>query len=161
MPAEKQRGFVLLEAALAVACLLCICAAAVLAATGLQQYYYKAQVRLAADTLAGDIRQLQQETIFSCAKSSKMLYVSNSDKQSYSIYMSGLNSPICKRVAFAELGCKDVYLSQHLRSTSFYFNGSPKSSGLYVLKHKQLKSFDCKISLQPITGRVTVTEYGS
>lgn len=153
MTAERQRGFVLLEAALAAACLLCICAA------GLQQYHYKAQVRLAADILAADIRQLQQETMFSCAKYSKTLYVS-SDKQSYSIYLSSRNSPLCKKVAFVELGCTDVYFSQQLQSISFYFNGSPKSSGSYVLKHKQLKGFDCRISLQPVTGRVTVTEYG-
>lgn len=143
---------------MAAACLLCICAAAVPAATGLQQYYYKAQVRLAADILAADIRQLQQETMFSSAKVGKTLYVS-SDKQSYSIYLSGRNSPLCKKVAFAELGCADVYFKQQLQSNSFYFNGSPKSSGIYVLKHRQLKSFDCKLSLQPVTGRVTVTEY--
>lgn len=148
----------LLEAALAAACLLCICAAAVPAATRMQQYYYKAQVRLAADTLAADIRQLQQETMFSCAKAGKTLYV-GSDKQSYSIYLSSRSSPLCKNVAFAELGCADVYFKQQLQSNSFYFNGSPKSSGIYVLKHRQLKSFDCKISLQPVTGRVTVTEY--
>lgn len=158
MTAERQRGFVLLEAALAAACLLCICAAAVPAATGLQQYYYKAQVRLAADILAADIRQLQQETMFSCAKYSKTLYVS-SDKQSYSIYLSGKNSPLCKKVTFVELGCTDVYFSQKLQSISFYFNGSSKSSGSIVLKHKQLKGFYCKLSLQPVTGRVTVTEY--
>ena len=148
----------LLEAALAAACLLCICVAAVPAATGLQQYYYKAQVRMAADTLAADIRQLQQETMFSSAKAGKTLYVS-SDKQSYSIYLSSRNSPLCKKVAFAELGCADVYFKQQLQSSSFYFNGSPKSSGIYVLKHRQLKSFDCTISLQPVTGRVTVTEH--
>ena len=87
-----------------------------------------------------------------------MLYVS-SDKQSYSIYLSGKNSPLCKKVTFVELGCTDVYVSQQLQSISFYFNGSSKSSGSIVLKHKQLKGFYCKLSLQPVTGRVTVTEY--
>lgn len=158
MTAERQHGFVLLEAALAAACLLCICAAAVPAATGLQEYHYKAQVRLAADILAADIRQLQQETMFSSAKVGKTLYVS-SDKQSYSIYRSSRNSPLCKKTTFMELGCTDVYFSQQLQSISFYFNGSSKSSGSIVLKHKQLKGFYCNLSLQPVTGRVTVTEY--
>lgn len=97
--------------------------------------------------------------MFSSAKYSKTLYVSN-DKQSYSIHLSGMSSPVCKTIVFAELGCRDVYFSQQLKSISFYFNGSPKSSGSYVLKHKQLNGFDCRISLQPVTGRVTVTEYG-
>lgn len=142
-------------------CLIGMCVAVSVSANALRGYYYKQQVRLAASLLAGDIRQLQQETIFSSAKFTKTLIVTSSDKQAYSVYINGAGSELCKRVAFAALGYQDVYFSQFLKSTSFYQNGSPKSSGKYLLRHKQLDKFYCQLSLQPVTGRVTVTENDS
>lgn len=157
---NREQGFLLLEVLLAATCFAALCAALVPAVSGVRQYYYKTQVRVAAEAFAADMRELQQETMFSCATYSKMLYVTSGDKGSYSIYTSGLNSPLCKKVTFAELGCADVYFSQQLTSASFYKNGSPKNNGTYVLKHNYLPGFSCKISLQPVTGRVTVTDYG-
>ena len=135
-----------------------MCMALAASSGSLRRCYYKTQLRLAANLLAGDIRQLQQETIFSSARFTKTLIVTSSDKQAYNIYMNGLNSPLYKRVSFAELGYNDVYFSQFLKSTSFYQNGSPKTNGKYLLRHKQLDRFSCQLSLQPVTGRVTVTE---
>lgn len=155
---NRQSGFWLLELAVAAGCLVCLCTALAASANSLQRCYYKIQLRLAANLLAGDIRQLQQETIFGSDKFTKTLIVTSSDKQAYNIYTNGLNSPLYKRVAFAELGYNDVYFSQFLKSMSFYQNGSPKTNGKYLLRHKKLDRFSCQLSLQPVTGRVTVTE---
>lgn len=158
---NRQRGVLLLELAVTSLGLICMCTAIFVSANALQSYYYKQQVRLVANLLAGDIRQLQQETIFSSAKFTKTLVVTSSDKQAYSVYINGSESEMCKRVAFAALGYRNVYFSQFLKSTSFYQNGSPKASGKYLLRHRQLNKFYCQLSLQPVTGRVTVTENDS
>lgn len=115
---------------------------------------------MAAEMLAADIRHLQQETMFSPAKFSQTLYVDTPEKKSYSIYRNDNNSPLVKKVLFAELGCTDVYFSDSKLKISFARNGSPKTSGEHLLRHGRLSSFYCKLSLQPVTGRVTVTEYG-
>lgn len=154
---SKEHGYLLLEVALAASCLVCLCAAVIVSTQGLMNYYYKEQVRLSASTLAADIRQLQQETMFSVVKKSKTL---NVVKSGYGIYANGLKSTVYKSVDFAELGCEQVYFSDYLSSISFYQNGSPKNNGTYLLRHKKLQGFYCKLSLQPVTGRVTVSEYG-
>lgn len=151
----------LLEVLLAAACLLAICAALTVSVRGLQRYYYKTQVRLAADTFAADIRWLQQETMFSTAKFSKTLYVDADEKKSYSIYVNDYNSPLVKKVVFAEIGLSGVYFDDSKLKISFANNGSPKENGTHLLRHEKLQNFYCRLSLQPVTGRVTVTEYGS
>lgn len=155
---SKERGYLLLEMALAAGCLVCICTAIAISTQGLLRYYYKEQVRFSASTLAADIRCLQQETMFSARKANKTLDVSA--KSCYGIYIKGAQLTLCKEVAFAQLGCEQVYFSDYLKSISFYQNGSPKNNGTYLLRHKKLPSFYCKLSLQPVTGRVTVSEYG-
>ena len=155
---NSQRGVLLAEIAVTALCLIGICTAVFLSTDRLQSCYYKNQVRLAANLLAADIRELQQETIFTSAKSTKTLTVASNDKQAYSVYNNVTGSTLDKRVSFIELGYQDVYFSQFLKSTSFYQNGSPKTSGKYLLRHKKLDKFFCQLSLQPVTGRVTVTE---
>lgn len=158
---NRQKGFILFEVALAAIFLISMSTAILLSINSLQRYCYRNQVRLAAEMLAADIQSLQQETMFSSEKFTKTLNVSNNDKLGYRIYTNGINSPLHKRIIFADCGYANVYFSQYLSSISFYKNGSPKTNGTYLLRHKKLENFYCKLSLQPVTGRVTVTEYGS
>lgn len=145
--------------ALAAGCLVCVCTAIAISTQGLLRYYYKEQVRLAAETLAADIRQLQQETMFSGARYSKTLNVDVKSKAAYGVYANETKPALCKEVTFGELGCEQVYFSDQLNIISFYKNGSPKNNGTYLLRHRRLPGFYCKLSLQPVTGRVTVSEY--
>ena len=160
-PQNRQNGFVLLELALAAMFLISICTAILVSVNSLQRYSYKSQLRLAADMLAADIRWVQQETMFSAEQATKTLTVSNNDVRSYSIYTDRVRSQLYKQVVFADCGYDNVYFSQYLYNVSFYKNGSPMANGTYQLRHKKLANFYCKLSLQPVTGRVTVTEYGS
>lgn len=161
LPKNKQRGFVLLELLLAAMVLMSMSTAILLSVNSLQRCYYKNQLRLATDMLAADIRGVQQETMFSAEQDIKTLDVNDSAKMSYSIYTTRVSPKLYRRVIFADCGYDNVYFSQYLSSICFYKNGSPMTSGSYQLRHKKLSSFYCKLSLQPVTGRVTVTEYGS
>ena len=38
----------------------------------------------------------------------------------------------------------------------FSINGSPSSSGIFILQHERIKSAQVKVSLQPVTGRIKV-----
>lgn len=141
--------------------LISMCTVILFSVNSLQRYGYKNQLRLAADMLAADIRGVQQDTMFSPEQATKTLNVSNNDRLSYSIYTDRVSPKLYKKIVFADCGYDNVYFSQYLTSISFYKNGSPMTNGTYQLRHKKLANFYCKLSLQPVTGRVTVVEYGS
>lgn len=162
LPREnRQRGFVLFELVLTAVFLISMSTDIFVSINSLQRYCYKNQLRLAADMLAADIRGVQQDTMFSPEQATKTLNVNNDDRLSYSIYTDRVSPNLYKKVIFADCGYNNVYFSQYLSSVSFYKNGSPMTNGTYQLRHKKLPNFYCKLSLQPVTGRVTVTEYGS
>lgn len=149
----------LFEVTLAAIFLISMSTAILLSVNSLQRYCYKNQLRLAAEMLAADIRGVQQDTMFSPKQAT--LNVDNDDRLSYSIYTDRVRPSLYKKVIFADCGYDNVYFSQYISSISFYKNGSPMTNGTYQLRHKKLADFYCKLSLQPVTGRVTVTEYGS
>ena len=123
--------------------------------TPLQKYYYKLQVRQAAQILAADLRQLQQRSLFQADSNELSLRVSSNNTSAYSVYKA---MRLERTINFSSVSCGDVYFKQMLKKVSFSNAGNPTVSGAYVLRHKQLTDFSCRLSLQPVTGRVTIYE---
>ncbi|WP_307978868.1 hypothetical protein [uncultured Phascolarctobacterium sp.] len=119
----------------------------------LQRQYYKQQMRYAAYLLAADIRQIQQRTIFQPENYLYTLKVSGNDKHGYRIYRE---KKVWKRVRLEptiSLTC-----DSQMKSLSYDENGSPSVSGGYSLEHQQLPGVLFWLTVQPVTGRVTVYE---
>ncbi len=151
----KQRGFVLLEL-LAVGTILLVAVSLLfLQGQSLQRQYYKQQVRVVAQLLAADLRQLQQRTLFKSNNVTRKLSA-YSDQSSYKL-MDGWQT-VAARVDFAQEGCGDVYFSQVLSEATFGTSGAPTYNGEYALRHRNLSDFCCRVALQPVTGRVLIYE---
>ena len=117
--------------------------------------YYKQQVRLSAQLLAADLRQLQQRTMYKSGGALRKLQVSSNNSSAYSFFDGWLEA---KRVDFSKLGCGEVYFSKSLSAVSFSTNGAPAVNGEYLLKHRRLPDFYCRLVVQPVTGRVLLYE---
>ena len=150
---HKQGGFLLLELLVAVGLLAACASFFVVHNSSLQQQYYKLQVRIAAQALAADLRQLQQQALFQAEAGQVFLTVDSNNKTAYS-FKSGTS--ILRRVKFADLSCQGVYFNTSIARLAFSKSGNPTASGSYILKHEQLSSYRCQLSLQPVTGRVSV-----
>lgn len=158
-PANKQQGFLLPELLLAVALSLLLVAGAAAAQQALLKQYYKQQVRIAAQQLASDLRQLQQRSQLRFEKGTRSLRVINTKLEQYTFY-TDLKPQ--RTVTFSELGCEQVYFAK--RFSKVYFNnaGTPILSAsfndTYELRHRQLADFGCSLAFQPVTGRITLSE---
>ncbi len=121
----------------------------------LLRQYYKQQVRVVAQLLAADLRQLQQRTLYKSGSVTRKLRAF-SDQSSYTLLAGWQN--VAAKVDFAQEGCGEVYFSQVLSEATFSTSGAPSYNGEYVLRHRQLSDFCCRLALQPVTGRVLVYE---
>lgn len=153
--AAKSKGYLLLELLLAVG-ILAVCASAFsVRCSALQTQQHKLKVRLAAQTLAADLRQLQQQALFQAEGTQVSLTVASGKAVSYS-FKSG--TKVLRTITFSSLACDGVYFSSAITKLGFSKAGTPTASGSYILKHTALASYRCLLSVQPVTGRVSVYE---
>ena len=96
---------------------------------------------------------MQQQTLFQPENYMYTLKVSDKDKHSYRIERA---HKIWKRVRL------DVDISltceKSIKNLSYNENGNPTAIGGYRLEHRQLPDMYCRLTVQPVTGRVTVYE---
>ncbi len=155
MQRNKQQGYFLLDVLIAASLVVFMAASFTASITPLREHYYKLQLRCAAQMLAADLRQLQQQSLFLADGSEVSLRVSNNDAASYTVYKA---AKMERRQSFISMGCAEIYFAQKINKVAFSRTGNPSISGAYVLKHRQLADFACRLSLQPVTGRVTIYE---
>lgn len=120
------------------------------------RFYYRQQLRHAANQVAADIRFLQQEAMFSKSLS-RIMQVNLRKADGYTI-VRNLSDGNGQRVDFARLGCSNVYFTTQNLRPQFSHNGSPMATGMLELHHSRLKDCYYTISLQPVTGRVVLNE---
>ncbi len=109
------------------------------------------QVRNAANLLAADMRKLQQQALFGEGEQRYLRSLSSG----YDFYERGKK---VRQVRFADNGW-NVVLSWPVRfNVQFGVNGAPSATGSWVLTHGNLKNFSCTVAVQPVTGRVVVSE---
>ena len=154
MPRNKlrvsHRGGILLELLCTLSLLLLSSSFVFLQTQMLWQQYYKQQVRLMGQLLAGDLRHLQSQTLFKIDAVNRDVRTNqNSDG-----YYFTENGVVVKKHSFADYNCPDVYFESKISRLFFGINGAPSSNGFYRLRHKKLSEFAYRIDVQPITGRV-------
>lgn len=150
--ANNKPGYVLLEVLLTISIFLSLLSYMYIRETALQDSYKRNQVRMMANLLAADIRALQQRTLYRIDNKNLMLVAND---EGYHLDKGIIRE---KTITFADYGCPDVYFEQKI--VKIYFNEfyTPSATGSYILGHHGLKDFLCIISLQPVTGRVSIYE---
>ncbi len=150
----SKSGFLAAEILLICFGLSLLAAFTVISGDACQHYYYKQQVRIAADVMASDIRLLQQDSMFSDGILNRQIKFM-SDNGGYGFYV---DRKVSKRIYFKNLGCDGVYIMQKMPVVQYTNNGSPSFTGNIVLGHKKVSNFRCILSVQPVTGRVVIDE---
>ena len=148
---NKQAGFLLVEV-LAVVALLGILAGVLLPqSVGYSKHYARLQVRAAANLLAADMRKLQQQSLFGEGEQRYLRSLSSG----YDYYLKGKK---VKEVRFADYGW-NVELTWPKRfNVQFGVNGGPTYSGTWVVQHSEISGISCMVAVQPVTGRIVVSE---
>ena len=148
---NKQGGFLLIEA-LAVVVLLGLVVASLLPqSVGYSKIYAKLEVRAAANLLATDMRKLQQQSMFGEGEQRYMRSLSSG----YDFYVRGKK---VEQVRFADYGWNVVLSWPKRFNVQFGVNGSPTASGTWILRHAEKSEYGYVVAVQPVTGRVVVSE---
>ena len=148
---NKQAGFFLVEV-LAVVALLGILAGVLLPqSASYSKHYARLQVRAAANLLAADMRKLQQQSLFGEGEQRYLRSLSSG----YDYYLKGTK---VKEVCFADYGW-NVELTWPKRfNIQFGVNGGSTYSGTWVVQHSEISGISCTVAVQPVTGRIVVSE---
>ena len=120
----------------------------------LWRHYHREQVRLSAQLLASDLRQLQQQALFQTDASAHDLKPT-ADRAGYYLTTKGVAT---SSVRFADYACEGVYFDAVLARMALSQNGAPAASGYYRLRHRELAGFAYQVDVQPVTGRVLAYE---
>ena len=151
---SKQRGFVLLELLALVAGIMVASSFVFVQSDRLWRHYHMEQVRLSAQLLASDLRQLQQQALFQTDASAHDLKPT-ADRAGYYLTTKGIAT---SSVRFADYACEGVYFDAVLARMAFSQNGAPAASGYYRLRHREVAGFAYLVDVQPVTGRVLAYE---
>jgi hypothetical protein len=97
------------------------------------------------------MRKLQQQALFGEGEQRYLRSLSIG----YDFYERGTK---VKQVRFADKGW-DIVLSWPKRfNVQFGVNGGPSATGTWVLRHNKLRDFSCEVAVQPVTGRIVISE---
>jgi type II secretory pathway pseudopilin PulG len=148
---NKQAGFLLIEV-LAVVALVGVLAGVLLPqSVAYSKQYARLQVQAAANLLAADMRKLQQQALFGEGEQRYLRSLSSG----YDYYLKGKK---VKQVRFADYGW-NVELTWPKRfNVQFGVNGGPTYSGTWVVQHSGFAGVSCTVAVQPVTGRIVVSE---
>lgn len=151
---SKKSGFIFTD--ILAGCFILGLAAAMLLVGGSSwlKYYHQKQLKQAAAVLSADIRLLQRQSLFDDGILNRQIKFMT-DKKGYAFYV---DRKVKKRIYFSDFGCGDVRLDNKLAYVQYTNNGSPSMTGNIILKHQKLPGSFCTISIQPVTGRVVISE---
>ena len=148
---NKQAGFLLVEILAVVALLVVLAGVLLPQSASYSKHYARLQVRAAANLLAADMRKLQQQTIFGEGEQRYLRSLSSG----YDYYLKGKK---VKEVRFADYGWKVELTWPKRFNVQFGVNGGPTYSGTWVVQHSEVSGISCKVAVQPVTGRIVVSE---
>ncbi len=156
--AVRQRsnngGFIFTD--ILVCCLLLGVSAALLMAgvSSWQRQYYHRQLQQAAEVLTADVRQLQRQSMFDDRALNRQIRFMT-DKGGYAFYA---DRKVVRKIYFRDFGCGKVSVDSKLAYVQYTSSGSPSLTGNIILRHENLPDVSCVLSVQPVTGRVVVSE---
>lgn len=148
---NKQAGFLLIEVLAVVALLVVLAGVLLPQSVAYSKQYARWQVRAVANLLAADMRKLQQQALFGEGEQRYLRSLSSG----YDYYLKGKK---VKQVRFADYGW-NVELTWPKRfNVQFGVNGGPTYSGTWVVQHSEFAGVSCTVAVQPVTGRIVVSE---
>ena len=148
---NKQAGFLLVEVLAVVALLGILVGVFLPQSVGYSKHYARLQVRAASNLLAADMRKLQQQALFGEGEQRYLRSLSSG----YDYYLKGKK---VKEVRFTDYGW-NVELTWPKRfNVQFGVNGGPTYSGTWVVQHSEISGISCTVAVQPVTGRIVVSE---
>ena len=148
---NKQAGFLLIEVLAVVALLVVLAGVLLPQSVGYTKHYARWQVRAAANLLAADMRKLQQQALFGEGEQRYLRSLSSG----YDYYLKGKK---VKQVRFADYGWSVELTWPKRFNVQFGVNGGPTSSGTWVVQHSEFSGVSCTVAVQPVTGRIVVSE---
>lgn len=119
-------------------------------------YIDKLEVYGFCKNFAEDIETVQRKSLWyaSIGKSEKITI--NLAKQSYSIFSKGA---VIKTIYLNDSKNKNIYFESPSTSViSFSNNGAPQRYFSILVRHKKVSGFIKKIEVQPVTGRVVISD---
>ena len=148
---NKHAGFLLVEVVAVVALLGILAGVLLPQSISCSKHYARLQVRAASNLLAADMRKLQQQSLFGEGEQRYLRSLSSG----YDYYLKGKK---VKEVRFADYGW-NVELTWPKRfNVQFGVNGGPTYSGTWVVQHSEISGISCTVAVQPVTGRIVVSE---
>ncbi|MEG2765205.1 MAG: prepilin-type N-terminal cleavage/methylation domain-containing protein [Acidaminococcaceae bacterium] len=152
---SRQKGFTLVELVVGLAILLVLLVSVVPATEGLNHLLGRVQLDLASKMLAMDLGVVQEKALYENkgAQKYKLLLLSNG--KGYTIYRQG--EP-WKAVVFAEQALSRVRLETLVREVSFSNSGAPQKYVVIKVKMEQEAGYWKTVAVQPITGRIVITD---
>lgn len=160
---EHQQGFLLAEVLTAVAIGLVISLLLGPTFSRYEEYLARLQLKGAARELAADLNTLQQRALFQAGKDEEA-----DGKERLSVleqldgYVISRQGKEIRRVSFREAGAGAVYFtSSSPMKMHFGPEGSPVLPGYsscYKLVHKAQADLAINVRIQPVTGRVVISE---
>ena len=148
---NKQAGFLLVEVLAVVALLGVLVGVLLPQSVSYSKHYARLQVRAASNLLAADMRKLQQQSLFGEGEQRYLRSLSSG----YDYYLKGKK---VKKVRFSDYGW-NVELTWPKRfNVQFGVNGGPTYSGTWVVQHSEISGISCTVAVQPVTGRIVVSE---
>ena len=150
-----QKGFLLAELICAIAVGLVLTLFIGYASQAGSKYTAKIQLRGAAKELAANIGSLQHQALFCQTAFREKLYV-KSDLAGYSIVR---HSQVIRDVDFSQGSFSRIrFTEETLKKIWFQNEGAPIYNGNFVLTHQDQEGLKVKVGVQPVTGRIVITE---
>lgn len=148
-------GFVLLEILCVVAIVTMALGFAVLQIGDVQVVMQRRQLEMAARRFIMDCRSVQQKNMF--ATSDDELRITLTDGSGRYTFGKGLS--IVEEHNFEDIGCQGViFKGNAMDSIRFTGSGSVDDEKLILLRHKDNENLKLVLNLQPVTGRIEISE---
>lgn len=154
---KLHQGFALLEVVAGVALAGVLLSFAVLGGGNLQLKVQKQQLRLAAQRLIEDCRAIQNRNMFVPAQEQYAILILVGEKFYQIRYVT--KDKIVQTVQLADIGCEGVYFGGNANDLLVFTSlGAVRDSAYIRLLHKDNSDLKIVLNLQPVTGRIEVSE---
>ena len=149
---HKDNGYLLAEWLMGIFLYGIVFSGLYMGVVGYEKTLAAVQVENAAKEFAQDILLIRERAM---AGSDVGFIELSSGRKGYWVYRRP--NLVDKKRGFASGGSKAFHFSSiPAYVISFTINGSPSTSGVFILQHERIKSAQVKVSLQPVTGRVRI-----
>lgn len=162
MMSEKQGGrggYLLLETLSGVTVATLFAGLLTLGYGGLLRHVARMQLDMVTNGFVLDLQQIRSDSIFRSrpAREAAGIYLYKDQSNGYQI-LRGTNE-VRRRDFLADYGTAVYFVSVPFREIQFTTQGSPRKSGIFTLAMKGFPGLKKQVEIQPVTGRIKVTDW--